>query len=113
MTGRVSMTLPQYRRHECTIDGVPKHLTTAQAELLAALLVRGPDRPLPVSEIFGLLWPDPDREPDTAHKVIQVYVSCLREIGALIIGRNGFGYTIPRDGRALNLFTVHTQRLAA
>lgn len=111
--GRVSMTLPQCHRRECSVDGRRLRLTPQETALLEALLLRGPDRPMPISEIFGVLWSNPNREPDSAVKIVQVYISRLRAIGVQIIGRHGFGYTIPREGRAPNLYAICPQRLAA
>jgi DNA-binding response OmpR family regulator len=113
VSGRVSMTLPQSHRGECSVDGRKLHLTPQETVLLEALLVRGPDRPMPLAEIIEVLWSNPNREPDSAIKVVQVYISRLRAIGVQIIGRNGFGYTIPRDGRSPNLYAIRPQRLAA
>jgi DNA-binding response OmpR family regulator len=117
VTRAVSMTWPQYRRHECTIDGVTVRLRPQQAELLSVLLVGSPVGFLHADALIEGVWPDPDREPDTAENCIAVYIGQLRRLGVTIEARfhcgrsvrQHNGYRIPVTARAADA----AQRLAA
>lgn len=100
MTGRVSMTLPQYRRHECTIDGHSLRLMRHEAEGLALLLAASPDRGLTRHEIAEAVWPDRRTRPISAVNCVSVHISRLKLLGVLIDGGREWPYRIPVEGRA-------------
>jgi DNA-binding response OmpR family regulator len=75
----VSMTVPQYARREATIDGQRVFMTPAERDLLALLLIRGP-RLTTREQMIEWLWPDPDREPETAQNGVEVRLSRLRKL---------------------------------
>lgn len=104
----ICMTLPQYRRHECTIDGRLVHLCPQATELLATMLVSGPDRFLNADMLVQALWPDPDLEPNWAEVMIWRYVLWLRRAGIPIENAYSFGWRIPRHARE-----AQPERLAA
>jgi DNA-binding response OmpR family regulator len=98
---RVAMTLPQYRRGEVSVDGVPVHLTPNEAELVALLLASPPDRGLTKETLIEAIWPNPDTQAVTAPKVIDVMVMRARKKGVPIETVWGRGFVIPehvRDG---------------
>lgn len=92
----ISMTLPQYRRHECTI--VVK-LRPAMSELLANLLVSPPDRFVSKETLIQALWADPDVEPGNAESIVRRDIHFLRRLGVPIQSHIGFGWRIPADAR--------------
>lgn len=93
------MTVPQYRRRECSIDGRTVHLCPAMCELLSVMLVSGPDRFLGSSVLIEALWPNPDLEPDYAESMIWRYILRLRREGVVIENAYNFGWRIPRWAR--------------
>jgi DNA-binding response OmpR family regulator len=119
----VSMTIPQLRRSECTINGVPHHLTPGRAEFLATLLVASPDHFLRPDDLIEALWPDPDLQPETAYWVLKVYAANLRRMGVVIEGgcegHRGrgaaifMGWRIPAAERGSRLALPQAERLAA
>ena len=58
--GMISMTLPQYRRRQCVINGRKVRLGPMFNEALSLLLVAGPDRFVCRTELIEALWPNPD-----------------------------------------------------
>jgi len=95
----IAMTAPQYRRHECTIDGRKEHFWPHCAEVLATLLVSNPDRFICANSLIESLWPNPDLEPDYAKSIIQRAICLLRRNGVPIESDGTFGYRIPRWAR--------------
>jgi DNA-binding response OmpR family regulator len=93
---KVSMTLPQYRRRECSIV---HPLPEQQLELLTLLLVSAPDRFVPRDTLIERLWSHA-REPDDARGCIETYIHRLREIGVYVENDWGNGWRIPQEGRA-------------
>lgn len=89
----VSMTLPQLRRHECTIDGRVVKLRHTLAELLALLLVSGP-KFLSRDDLIEALWPNPDFEPEWAETIIHLRIHELRAHGVEIESAYKFGYRV-------------------
>lgn len=66
----ISMTWPQYKRHECRISGeyiIP--LSPMETELLSTLLVLYP-RPATIGELIEAAYPNPDIEPDWAEDIV-------------------------------------------
>jgi DNA-binding response OmpR family regulator len=110
----VSMTVPQMRRHECTIDGTVVRLPPQVADLLALLLMRSPDDIVDRATIIEAIWPNPDLQPLTATIAIRVYVAALRRIGVPVetIGHSKGcrGWRIPVEARGSD---APAQRLAA
>lgn len=98
--GLVSMTWPQYRRRECSVDGKAFRLTPQETDILAHLLVSGPVRPLAFDDFADVLWPGERSEPLHADRLIRVVISRLRRIGVRIEARNRFGYRILAQDRA-------------
>lgn len=97
----VSMTVPQLRRHECRIGGLTVRLQPALADFLALLLVSHPNRCLSRRELIEAMWPDAEREPETALEIVRVYVSTLRRLGITVECCTSFGYRIPAEARGL------------
>lgn len=95
----VAMTVPQARRHCCTIDGRVVRLSPQLAALLAHLLVAGPHRFAGFDELVAVLWPDPDRQPLGAAAVIRTGVTMLRGRGVVVENHHGRGYRLPPHGR--------------
>jgi DNA-binding response OmpR family regulator len=95
----ISMTAPQLRRHECSIDGRVVHLRQTLADLLALLLVNGPDKYMPKEALIEMLWPNPDFEPDWAEAILFRRIHELRNRGVQIESCYRFGYRIPRWAR--------------
>lgn len=104
----ISMTLPQYRRRECAVDGRCVRLKPAEAETLALLLVNGPDRFLSGDELIEALWPNPDFEPNWALAIVWRRIHELRAYGVPIENCYKRGWRIPRHARAAG-----PERLAA
>jgi DNA-binding response OmpR family regulator len=104
----ISMTVPQYRRRECTLDGRAVSLSWLETELLALLLVTDPERALGKSDIIEALYPNPDLEPEWADNLVYRYVNKLRRHGVPIETEWGFGWRISRRIRE-----VEPMRLAA
>jgi DNA-binding response OmpR family regulator len=98
------MTLPQYKRCECSINGRRQRLSPQETELLALLLVADPDQWTSTGTLIEALWPDPDLEPEWALKCVHVVAGRLRTtFGVPIVSRVGRacgGYRIPREARA-------------
>lgn len=96
----VSMTLPQYRRHECTINGrTVKFWWPMWSEVLALLLVSPPDRFISKSTLIEAVWPDPDFEPEYAARMIITTIHYLRSNGVEIETHYSFGWRIPEHAR--------------
>lgn len=100
MSGRVSMTMPQYRRGECSVNGRPRHLNRQCTELLALLLVSPPNRVVPYDVAVEGVWPDPDSQALTAVDVLHVIVTTLRHRGVRIDTEWGRGFVIPAECRS-------------
>jgi hypothetical protein len=99
VTARVSMTLPQYARQECGVDGRPVHLTPHEADLLATLLVSPPDRLADYDLLIEALWPDADQQPLTAINIVHVLLVRLRRKGVTIHTGWGRGLVVPPEAR--------------
>lgn len=95
----VSMTIPVAARGRCLIDGREVYLTLKEQQLLEALLLQPPDRWLHVRWLTEVLWPDPDRQPETAWKGITVLVRRLRDKGVPIHCLASWGYQVPAENR--------------
>lgn len=91
----ISMTMPQYRRRECTYRGQTVKLTPTETEIVSTLLVlRG--RCISREDLLVILWPNPDEEPDWASNMISVYLCRLKEkLPGLIMVRFAMGLMIP------------------
>jgi DNA-binding phage protein len=96
---RITMSVPQYRRSECSVDGRPVHLFPQSAELVALLLVSPPDRCVPYDLIIEAVWPDPDSQALTAVHVLHVMVTKLRHRGVHIFTEWGRGLFLPAECR--------------
>jgi DNA-binding response OmpR family regulator len=95
----VSMTVPQLRRAECTVDGQVQRITPRAADLLAILLVSPPTRWVETANLIAAIWTNPDLQADYASNCISVYVKLLRDAGVPIENRPGFGYRVPPEAR--------------
>lgn len=106
----VSMTWPQYLRHECTRGGEVVRLAPAQAEFLSILLVNHPDRYLSNEELIERMWPDPDLEPDSSNRIVDQYIMRLRRKGIRVVRARGHsrGYRIPAEARAYDPLVERT-----
>lgn len=92
----ISMTMPQYRRRECTYRGQTVKLTPTETEIVSTLLVlRG--RHVPFNDLIEILWPNPDEEPDYAYNTINKFLTFLRRKlpGAFAKTRWAYGPMIP------------------
>lgn len=95
----ISMTLPQYRRAQCTINGCTVQLRPMWAETLATLLVSPPDRFVCKDTLIGELWPNPDLEPEYAANIVDKHIYFLRGLGVEIENASTFGWRIPEHAR--------------
>lgn len=95
----VSMSWPQSRRSEATINGHRVHIAPACHQLLQLLLFSDPRRSVPLQELVEAMWPNAATQPLTAETVVRVYVRQLRKLGIAIEGRSGLGYRIPPESR--------------
>ena len=99
-TGDYCMTWPMMRRQEVQIT---VHLSRHETEIAAALLINRP-RPLSLSDLIEVLWPDPWKrpEPDYAAQNVQGIIRELRRKGVLVrtSQRVGEGYYLPLPNKA-------------
>ena len=119
----ISMTFPQYLRHECTVDGRIVRMRGLWAEALASLLVSHPARFVSRAEMIEAIWPNPDFEPDYASVMVDMCIHGLRRLGVAIEHDWGFGWRVPEHARigkeSVNLFAAEhsgntqEERLAA
>lgn len=88
------MTWPQYKRRECTFEGLVVRLTPTECELLSTLLVRR-GRVVSYGDIIEALWPDPECEPDWSRNEISQYRRMLRrKLPGVIECRKSYGLII-------------------
>ncbi|KTF70682.1 MULTISPECIES: winged helix-turn-helix domain-containing protein [unclassified Sphingomonas] len=93
-----------YHRNQCEVDGRVVQLSVQEADILSLLLAsRGQTVTLP--SILHALWPNPDREPESAEAVIYRVIYMLRRLlgpGVIFTVNKGLtspsGYLIPRPG---------------
>lgn len=89
----VQQSTEQYHRNECVVDGRIVQLTTQECDILSILLAhRG--SVVPVAAIRESLWPNPDREPGAADRVIQARIGLLRRL----LGRDAIETVLKRPG---------------
>jgi hypothetical protein len=98
----ISMTWPEYLRHECRYKGWLTPLTPLEAEVLSIMLLRSPN-PTTADTLIDALWgDDPDGGPEDARRRVCELVAGLRAklpgaIGSLhysgwdLGGANGWG----------------------
>lgn len=98
----ISMTLPQYRRNECDIDGRRIRMKPCEADVLAILMVSNPAGFVTKETLIEAVWPDPDFEPDYALQSIWVRINWLRAKGVPIETAYTFGWRVPAYARAGN-----------
>lgn len=79
---KVSMTMPQWRRGECALV-VP--LQDRERDLLTALLISGPLRPVTRDELIEQVWSDPNCEPNSAYDNLRGVIMALRAKGIPIV----------------------------
>lgn len=92
----ITMTWPQYLRHECRVTA---RLSPQESELLSTLLVRHP-RPVTTAELIEAIWPDPDHEAEFAQSRVWALVCSIgRKIGAGRIEHDGIGYRLNQQGQ--------------
>ncbi len=97
----VSMTLPQAKRSEATINGQRVQITPGGHRLLKLLLLSNPGRFISPQNLVETMWPNPDTQPLTALNILRVYVTWLRKLDVRIEQQYGFGYRIPPENRGL------------
>jgi DNA-binding response OmpR family regulator len=92
----ISMTWPQYRRHEVTFYGVRITLKRMEAELLSVLLAnRG--TAIRVQELIEMVYPNPDVEPEYAVNCIHHLAMKLRRtLPGVVQSRGHWGYCVER-----------------
>ena len=95
----ISMTLPQWHRRECFIDGRRIRLGRMLSRALSLLLVAGPDRFVSRTEFIEALWPNRKFRPASGTKIVDIYVCRLRAHGVPITTYWGEGWQIPRHAR--------------
>ena len=110
---RACMTLPQYRRGEVSIEGVAVHLTPHETELVAILLTSAPNRIVDKMTFIEAIWPDPDLQPVTAPKIVDVLVMQVRKKGVPVTTVWGHGFFVPEEGRGGPFAPAPYFRLAA
>lgn len=67
----VSMTVPQMKRRECTVDGETVRLTPKMERVVSLLLMRR-GHIVPCSDLIEYVYPDPETQPETAWNCIMV-----------------------------------------
>jgi DNA-binding response OmpR family regulator len=92
------MTVPQWQRRRCRLNGRLVRLSPLATELLAVLLVRDPAGFVSLNDLIEALW-HPDLEPEYPDRVVSHYVIALRRLGIPIENERGFGWRIPRWAR--------------
>lgn len=101
----ISMSVPQWRRGECTFRGEAIRLTRRECDTLACLLIRR-NRWTPTAFLVGILWPDPSAEPEYAENIVRhIVLQLRRKLPGLIAGAVGFGHMIdgaPSQSRGLH-----------
>lgn len=97
---RLSMTMPQARRHEVVAGGLVVRLPAGAHRLLTILMLRR-GRCVTYEEMVDIMWPDPDEQPLTAMSIIDQYLSHLR-------ARLGFNVVDMFFGVGLRLSTPAT-----
>jgi DNA-binding response OmpR family regulator len=95
----VAMTVPDYQRRSCVVDGHRVHMSRMQTEFLALLLVRHPHHIAEPEALIEALWPNPDTQALTATNVISQLVLRLRKRGVPIETIWGRGYRITEEAR--------------
>lgn len=103
----ISMTWPQHRRRECTIDGRTAKFAGGQFRLVVCLLLADPRRYLEANDLVEELWPFADTSPEDAVGRVQQVIHALRRMGVPIESRSKQGashqgYRIPRWERGRN-----------
>lgn len=82
----ITMSWPQYLRHECTVSGFRVKLSATQTELLLALLLRHPDHMTP-GELAEMIWFDRE-EPDYKTPVADLVRRLRAQVGAFRVASN-------------------------
>ena len=90
----VSMTVPQWKRGECLVDGQAVHLSPLEAELVALFLVAGPGRSLGLDEMYDVQWPGPDGPPLEANRCTRVRLCGLRGKGIPVSNFSRLGWAL-------------------
>jgi hypothetical protein len=88
-----SMTLPQSRRHEATVNGTVTHFSRLEHALLSALLIRG-SAASSRSCLTEIVWPNPDLEPEWSSRCLYVFIMRIRAKGVRITNCHGVGYVL-------------------
>lgn len=96
---RISMTYPQLRRREVSVDDELIHLTPMETDVVMVMLLRPPGYLVSKAELTEVLWPDPEAQPITAIRVIYMMIMRLRRKGVPIESRMNWGYAIPAAAR--------------
>jgi DNA-binding response OmpR family regulator len=87
----VSMTWPQYKRREATIDGWTVKLSGLQCNILFILLVRR--QFVKITDIADFVYPAV--APINSHQAISITIATLRrKLGVGIENRYGWGYRV-------------------
>ena len=96
MTDPIRMTWQMYLVGICSYRGRLVQLTRMEAEIVATLLIRR-GRRMTIPEIIEAVYPDPDREPDTAYNCVAVLLSRVRrKMPGLVETIGCQGYVIER-----------------
>jgi DNA-binding winged helix-turn-helix (wHTH) protein len=65
----ITMTWPQYLRHQCRIGDFIISLSPMETELLSTLLIRYPG-PVTIRELIEIVYDDPEQEPEWAESTV-------------------------------------------
>jgi hypothetical protein len=97
----VSVTIPQMLRNECTVGSEVVRMRPAEMRLLSSLLVQAPNKWCSTAELLGMVYPNPDDEPDYGLTTVQVLIYRLRRMGIRVLKapNHNIGYRIPEDAR--------------
>ena len=96
----VRMTWPMSCRGCCTVDGREIRFAAQEQSVFEALLLWPPDRWRNDWELIEAIYPDAEREPETARAMVRVYVASIRNKGVPVECLHGWGYQIPKENRA-------------
>jgi len=89
----ISMTLPQSKRREVSVNGRTVTLSPNEHKLVELLLLRG-DALTSLGGAIEYIWPNPDLEPEWAFNIVTVLIYRTRKKGVPIETFHGRGYSI-------------------
>lgn len=97
---RIRVSAPHFLEERAIINGVRVDFTPAPYRVLMALLLSPPWKGLTYAEIVERVYPNPDREPESAYNCVAQAIKELRLQGVPIHSFGySFGWHIPEENR--------------